>query len=203
MKKVMFAALAIVLASTASARVFAFGAKAGVDMPKAVVTGNYVGINDKLNVNGFHLGIMAEFRIPIVGIGVQPEVLYVHKKAQVLKFDANSVQTSATARGNYLEIPINLTWGINLFDIVRPFVIAAPTFSYSLSNIKIAEYADGTSINFKKKSNWGIAFGLGCDIWKFQIMAKFKKGLSDLAPEGGQYKENTVSISLGYRFFDI
>lgn len=194
----MLAVLAIALsASSVDARVFGFGVKAGVDMPK--VSGKDLGnINQDLNFGGFHAGILAQVNIPVIGLGIQPEVLYVNKNVSVLKFNAAGEPESATQKGHFVEVPLNITWGIDL-AVVRPFITVAPTFTYALSEVKLIK---GESVALSK-NNWGIGVGAGCDIFMFQIMAKYKWGLSDLAPSGlssGKYKENTLSISLGYIF---
>jgi hypothetical protein len=197
--------LAIVLsASSAEARIFGFGVKAGVDMPKVSVK-DLDAINQKLNFGGFHAGILAQLNLPI-GLGIQPEVLYVNKNVSVLRFNVAGTTESVTEKGHFVEVPLNITWGIVL--AVRPFITVAPTFSYALNEVKlIKDVPDSMPDDLKSaalsKTNWGIGLGAGCDIFMFQIMAKYKWGLSDLAPSGlssGKYKENTLSISLGYIF---
>ena len=125
-------------------------------------------------------------------------------------------------RTHSLEIPLNISWGINLHILdIRPFVLVAPTFTYAFNKMAVLSLdnnSTGLSIPTFKQTAWGIALGAGLDIWKLQVMLKWKWGISDILPDiptdvndaykllnnnkdfGSKLKENTFSISLGYIF---
>jgi hypothetical protein len=211
MKKVFLLLFAVALCTgVVQARIFGVGVKAGLEMPKASVSGMPDGFSTSLQFDGFHAGLFAELNIPVIGIGVQPEVLYVNKSMSVLDMTPALISSASgtppatiTKRGSFLEVPLNITWGLTLPG-VRPFVLVAPTFAYSLSKIEMVE---GTSVMLGNKT-WSLGLGLGLEVWKIQIMAKYKFGLTNLAadlPEsspykGSTYKDNGWSISLGYVF---
>ena len=192
MKKVMLiAAFVGVCASAAQAKILAFGVKAGLEMP-SIKTDNLVG-SAKEN-NGFHVGFLAQLNAPVIGIGVQPEVLYVRRGVNV---DEHGVKGKGVS---YLDIPVNLTWGVDL-KIVRPFLALTPYLSYALSDVRQVR---GTSLvpDIRKidNFNYGLGLGAGVEVFqKLQVMARYSWGLKNLI-DNGSYKTRGYTVSLGYLF---
>jgi len=192
MKKVILLVALVGVCATAQAKVFAYGVKAGVEMPSfnAKDPGSSA---DK--VNGGHVGGFAQINVPIVGIGVQPEVLYVYRGVNVL--DRQDVKNKGVS---YIDVPVNITWGIDL-KIVRPFLAVTPYASYALNNIKT--WVGDNSLGELKKVdnlNLGIGFGAGVELFKkLQVMGRYNYGLKKLTPDNS-YKMRGVSLSVGYIF---
>ncbi|MDR0419131.1 MAG: PorT family protein, partial [Prevotellaceae bacterium] len=118
MKKfILLMAAAVLLSMPAQAKLFGFGIKAGLEIPD-ISTEDVVG--SVKGYTGFHAGFLAQVNVPIIGLGIQPEVLYVNRG---LKY-ANDEQ-----RINNIDVPVNITWGIDL-KVVRPFIAVTPFVSY-------------------------------------------------------------------------
>ena len=141
------------------------------------------------NAIGWQAGILLQAKIPGIGLGVQPELLYTAKKADI-KIIQGSNETNSI---RYLEVPLNVLWSINLV-VVRPYLIGGPYFCYALkSEGSVFE----TQIN---KFDWGIGLGGGVEIWKLQLGARYSWGLQDVSKADFELKNNKFTLSLGILF---
>lgn len=187
MKKIIVAALAVLcFCNVASAKGFLI--KGGVEFPHYNVS-NLKDLNFK-EMTGWHAGIGYQTG-SFIGFSFQPEILFQHGG-----MDGNS---SEKIRYNNLELVGNVQWGIDLL-LLRPFIFAAPFVSYNLSDIK--------SILNLNKWDYGIGVGLGLDIWKLQLTAKYNWAFGGIVDwktykqEVGNIKANTgaLMLSLAYTF---
>ena len=79
-----------------------FGVKGGLNLSKASLSN--VGDNFKKdNFTGFFIGPMAEFTIPIVGLGVDASLLFAQRGIKVSDEDGD-----ITVKQNGIEIHVNL-----------------------------------------------------------------------------------------------
>lgn len=136
-----------------------FGFKAGMNFNSM----SDLEFNDlKQSVNrktGFHAGVLYQWDLP-AGFALQPELLYVQK--------GGSVSDKGDFTMHYLQLPVNLQWGLNLV-LFRPFVMVSPFLSYQISK-------DSNISGLKwdtEKLGYGIGLGAGLDLWKFQVSGKY------------------------------
>ncbi len=127
---------------------------------------------------GWHIGGMMNIGLPL-GLSVQPELSYSSKGAD-----------GATI--GYLEIPVDVQWGITL-PFVRPYVAVTPYISYKTNN----------SGNLTSLNSWdgGIGLGGGVDIWKLQVAVKYMWGLGkvvDATDQAPSFKNRNVMLSVGF-----
>jgi hypothetical protein len=201
MKKILLIAALVGMGAAAQAKMLAFGVKAGINTP--YFNTNFTNFESKSNL-GFHAGIFGQVNIPVIGLGIQPELLYLNQSVSVL----NETWQNEAKSASYLDIPINITWGIDV-KVVRPFVALTPYLRYSFSDIKMAAIAidptdpSGTPQIAQQKLNnfdYGIGLGAGIDLLsKIQLMGRYSWGLSNLVDDG-DYKVRTFTLSLGYIF---
>ncbi len=182
MKKLVAAIIIMVCwMSNADAQI-KFGIKGGVNFDNF----NY-SVDDftSENTTGWQAGALLQFKVPVIGLGVQPELLYSVKKADIDN-ETNSV--------SYFEVPLNIRWGFNLV-LVRPFIMGGPYFSYAVN-------LDGDAFKDKvKRFDWGIGLGGGVEIWKFQLALRYAWGLQNISDvDDFELKNNTFSLSLGFLF---
>ena len=142
------------------------------------------------NAVGWQAGILLQAKIPVIGLGVQPELLYTVNKANVEKIGGSSESNSI----HYFEVPLNVRLGLNLL-LIRPYLLGGPYFGYALKTEGSVFKSD---IN---KFDWGIGLGGGVEIWKLQLGARYSWGLQEVskAPDF-KMKNNTFSLSLGILF---
>ena len=110
MKKIFGAlmiAICIAMAMPAQAQIH-FGVKGGLNLSKASfsnVSENF----KKDNFTGFFIGPMAEFNIPIVGLGVDASLLFAQRGIKV-----SEGNDDITVKQNGIDIPVNLKYTIGL-----------------------------------------------------------------------------------------
>ena len=123
MKKLIAISAAILMAAllTTDADAKRFGIKAGVN-----VTDLNVENVESVGALGYQAGISWQFDLPL-GFAIQPDILY-HVKAT--KFD----QVESQLGFGYVEVPVNIQWGLRLADRkVRIFAQASPFVGYAVA----------------------------------------------------------------------
>ena len=168
-----------------------FGLKAGVntttDVFKNVSLTNDEGkgydiINNKAKV-GFLAGAYA--RVSILGFFVQPELYYAQSSTEITLQEIGTTTVSKEVNKlNTLNIPI--LFGTK-FGPLR--VNTGPIATIILSNTNIVDNVSGLDQDMDK-ANWGLQAGIGLDISKISLDARYETSISKL---GSAY--NTASGS--------
>lgn len=191
MKKIIGAlmiAVCIGMAIPAQAQIN-FGVKGGLNLSKASlsdVPGNF----KKDNFTGFFIGPMAEFNIPIVGLGVDASLLFAQRGIKV-----SEAGDEITIKQNGIDIPVNLKYNIGLGSLVGIYLAAGPDFYF--------DFEKKTGID-KKKAEVGINVGAGVKLLNhLQVGANYNIPLGDTADikgTEGSYKTKTWQVSVAYIF---
>lgn len=198
MKKALLLCCALLLMGTATlpAQV-RFGVKAGLSF------NDYTDLTKSESLQAawdaqtsFHAGLVLSAITPI-GFAFQPEILYARQGASL---NANGHKDYASYEFDYLQIPLNLQWGVSIYNF-RPFVQASPYLSYALrKSVDVGSLGiDLTNDDWDDVNRFDYGFGLGAgfDIWKLQFSAKYNWGfgkvmdMEDLTWD--QAKENIKS----------
>ena len=135
MKKIFGAlmiAICIAMAMPAQAQIH-FGVKGGLNLSKASfsnVSENF----KKDNFTGFFIGPMAEFNIPIVGLGVDASLLFAQRGIKV-----SEGNDDITVKQNGIDIPVNLKYTIGLGSLLGIYIAAGPDFFF---DFKKKDYVD-------------------------------------------------------------
>ena len=151
MKKIFGAlmiAVCIGMAMPAQAQIH-FGVKGGLNLSKASfsnVSENF----KKDNFTGFFIGPMAEFNIPIVGLGVDAALLFAQRGIKVSEGNEDY-----TVKQNGIDIPVNLKYTIGLGSLAGIYFAAGPDFYFDFAGNKTIE---GVKTD-KKKAEVGINVG--------------------------------------------
>ena len=191
MKKIFGAlmiAVCIGMAMPAQAQLH-FGVKGGLNLSKASfsdVKENF----KKDNFTGFFIGPMAEFNIPVVGLGVDASLLFAQRGIKI-----SDGGEEATVKQNGLDIPVNLKYNIGLGSLVGLYVAAGPDFYF--------DFEKKTGID-KKKAEVGINVGAGLKLLNhLQVGANYNIPLGKTASFEdieGSYKTKTWQVSVAYIF---
>lgn len=151
---------------------------------------SFTGISDisKGLTTGYHAGITYKFHLP-VGFAIQPSLLYHMKSSSV---DA-AIQSGSKLDMNvgYLELPVSLQWGPDLL-LFRPFVDVTPFVGYAVNNdFKGYSSISDTGRNWKNswdgvnRLEYGLGLGLGLEIWKIQMVARYNWNFGPLFDQAG------------------
>lgn len=173
MKKTIFCVAlvaALFLTIPANAQ-FKIGPKVGVNISTLSLGGDLSKNFKSSNVSSFTGGVMAEFMVPIIGVGIDASVMYTRKGS-----DLKEITTESTAKQHtdYVEIPINLKYKFSLpvvGSFMSPFVYAGPSFAFRVGD----NFAD----QYKNKSfETAINVGIGLEFFShLQIAGQYGWGL--------------------------
>lgn len=166
-----------------------FGVKGGLNLSKASLSdipGNF----KKDNFTGFFIGPMAEFNIPVVGLGVDASLLFAQRGVKV-----TGEGEDITIKQNGVDIPVNLKYTFGLGSTAGIYLAAGPDFYF--------DFEKKSGID-KKKAEVGINVGAGLKLLNhLQVGANYNIPLGDTADiEGtaGSYKTKTWQVSVAYIF---
>lgn len=189
MKKILLVTTIILLTTcySASSQV-RFGVKGGVNF-SSIDDVNLKNLNATLsNRTGFQFGMALKAQIPLLGIGIQPELLYTSKSAHITQEQEYDVNL------HYFEIPINIQFGLDLI-LLRPYLMVSPYFGYTINN-KFKVNGTKQSIDWENLNRWssGIGVGAGLDIWRLQISAKYNWSFGDMVKDKDSAKSAIEDI---------
>ena len=135
---------------------------------------------------------------------LQPEMLFVMKGVNL---DLANNAGDATAKVNYLELPLFMRFNQRLNDTLRGFVMAGPAFSIKVGTGGTLDGVSGTS-DFDidpaiGSRDFGLAFAGGLEWQKFLVEARYVLGLTDIATDiyvhADDLTNRSFSIMVGLR----
>lgn len=185
-------ALGMVAVPAAQAQ-FRFGAKVGLNVNKLHFNKE---ITNSDNRAGFTGGVMMEFTAPIIGVGMDLSAMYVRRNSQFM----DQYKNVENVHNDYIDIPLNLKWKINIpliNNVFRPFLTTGPSFAFLTSKKSFDNFR-----NRKCDVAWN--FGFGAELLKHvQIGASYGLGLNK-ATGNSQYdiegKNRYWTVTAAYLF---
>ena len=194
MKKIfsafVIAVCCMFMAMPAQAQLLKWGVKGGVNMTKIDWDGGYKGNKD--NSTGFFIGPMAEFNIPIVGLGVDASLLFAQRGIKV-----SEGNDDITVKQNGIDIPVNLKYTIGLGSLLGIYIAAGPDFFF---DFKKKDYVD------RKKAQVALNLGAGVKLLKhLQVGVTYQLPMGDSftwknAGDAIGAKNKTWQVSAAYLF---
>jgi hypothetical protein len=181
MRKILLILVAFMFVGSIHAQL-RFGVKAGVNFSEFNTKEQIL----KDNGTAWQVGLVSQFKIPLIGLGVQPELLYSVNKGED---NDNSI--------GYFTVPINLRWQPLPIPLIKPVILVGPYFGYAINFKGFNNIRD--DIN---RVDWGIGLGGGVEIWKFQIEGRYNWGLQNIAKKANilNLKNNVFTLSATYFF---
>lgn len=192
MKKLITIVLALLVVSAASFGQTKFGVKAGLNFNTLTDVTQAGSTNAAWDAQtGYHFGLAVQMKVPFLGLAIQPELLYNAIRTipdPSLTYGGpkptingefmsqNAVELSNEIRMDYITLPINFQFGIDLV-LLRPFVVVSPYIQYAIQTGVVIEDQPIEDIN---RFDYGVGLGVGLDLWKLQIMGKYNWGLGKL-----------------------
>ncbi len=178
----------LAMATPAQAQLLKWGLKGGLNMSKL----DFKNGPTSDNTTGFFIGPMAEFTVPVIGLGIDGALMYSQRGEDEWKQQG-------------IEIPVNLKYTIGLGSMLGVYVAAGPDFFFNFKDTKWEGFDT-------KATQVGLNIGAGVKlIQHLQIGVNYQIPLSDsfswkgvgeaLGDEiGGNGKTKTWQISLAYLF---
>lgn len=155
-----------------------FGVKAGLNINKLHLSNVEENLSDD-NKCGFTAGVMTEFQVPIIGIGIDGSLMYTRMNSNV-----EEEGDVLTKNKNFFEIPINLKYKIGLpivGSIITPYIATGPSFAFKLDKNKKSADPDYEYLETKGcQVVWNV--GLGVELVKhLQIQGQYGFGINNIA----------------------
>ncbi len=191
--------------SKTETQVARFGIKGGINFSNLYVNN----VQNQYVKTGGQIGLFA--KLPIAkGLSVLPELLYTNKGASVAY--GNNLAGSGEYRFNlnYLEMPLLLA-----LNITPAFSVHAGGYAAYLTSANVKDVKSDGSINSVtileagdfNRMDYGLAIGLGVDIKKFTVGARYSYGLQDIGKAGTlagdltqNAKNSVATLYLGFYF---
>ena len=159
--------LAIIVTSIATAMPAQAGFRIG---PRLGVSVNSIHFSKETfatdNRSGFTGGLQAEITLPL-GFAVDGSVLYVHRTVTVDDYEKGL---------NYIDVPLNLKWNLNLpaiSSIISPYIFTGPDFSFLANKKGVQEAWESKKVDV----SWNI--GVGLQLFKhLQVGASYGIGMT-------------------------
>jgi len=197
MKKILFTFALLMITLAGHSQNFSFGPKFGLSSTKIKLEdGNFSTGDGEL---GYHVGIFTRFGA--AGFYLQPELLFTQTSGTFSYNDPNSSSTSEfEANFNRLDIPIMM--GFKMFKFFR--IQAGPIASINI-NSELKNSADVVQDVDYKQATIGYQAGLGLDIGKLIIDAKYESSLGNVTENVAGFQTdqrvNQWILSVGFKLF--
>ena len=178
-----------------------FGIKGGLNF-NSLEDINLKGVKDFDigNSTGFNVGILYKTKIPLIGLTIQPELIYSQTNSSINTWLEGGSNLNGDLKLGTLMLPVGLQWGIDLM-LFRPFIQAVPYIGYTVNTQNKI-----TNLNWNvDKFKYGVGLGAGLDIWKLQISGRYNWDLGDVAEfewkgvdtfKGGKNKGFELSLAI-------
>ncbi len=190
MKKLIIILLAVMAFNLANAQFLRFGFKAGVsstnvkfDDIKNIESSDGLkeyAIKQGDSKMGFHAGLYG--RIQLLGLFVQPELLFTHSQGEVVLADVTASQMyTETQKFNKIDIPVIVGWKFGPARLgIGPVASFMLSESDGLKDKLSSISAEATDNNFRK-ATFGYQVGVGLDILKkITLDVRYEGNLSKL-----------------------
>ena len=204
LKSFLFIA-AMLVAVSASAQL-SFGVKAGLNLSN--ISGDGESLDSKI---GFKIGPTVEFAIA-PNMAIQSGLLLSSKGAKTSESYSESgidVDADITINANYLELPICFAYKYPIAPDTKIYVNAGPYLAYGLfgkTTAKISamglsaeEDEDTLGDDGFENFDFGLTFGIGAEVTKFNFGLNYDLGLSEVIKDS-KIKNTNFWISVGYNF---
>ncbi|WP_297219898.1 porin family protein [uncultured Prevotella sp.] len=174
MKRIISSAAIVIvmMLSAASAQAqIKFGLKGGLNVTDMSLSKEVFNAD---NQAGFFIGPTVKFSLPLIGLGIDAAALYDQRQAKV-KGEVGYEQITIEERSldsKYINIPINLRYGIGLGSVASLNFFAGPQFGFNVGK-KHQELVDDATWNLKS-SAFSINVGAGVTIAShFELSANY------------------------------
>lgn len=181
-KRIVAVVIACVAIAVPASAQFAFGVKAGINVEDMSFDKNI--LEDAYdNHTGWTVGVMADFTLPVLGLGVDASLMYANRKSAL-----------ADKNLSFIDIPINLKWKINIpvvAKIVKPYIATGPSFAFLANKDAIVDAWEHQTVDV----DWNL--GIGVELFShLQIGASYGWGLTNTFKLADKYAGTEIGAGL-------
>lgn len=181
-KRIVAVVIACVAIAVPASAQFTFGVKAGINVEDMSFDKNI--LEDAYdNHTGWTVGVMADFTLPVLGLGVDASLMYANRKSAL-----------ADKNLSFIDIPINLKWKINVpvvAKIVKPYIFTGPSFAFLANKDAIVDAWEHQTVDV----DWNL--GIGVELFShLQIGASYGWGLTNTFKLADKYAGTEIGAGL-------
>lgn len=129
------------------------------------------------NRAGFTGGAMLEFTAPLLGVGFDASVMYMHRSNTLPKEVTDITENKVNTSRDYIDIPLNVKWKISIpvvSKILKPYIATGPSFAFRVSKNDFKEFVN------QQKCDISWNFGFGVEVLSHvQVGASYGMGLNN------------------------
>ena len=160
MKKLLaILGFAAIVCMPASAQ-FSWGIRGGLNLvSNDLKSVNGESVTNKDNYTGFFVGPMAEFQIPVIGLGLDASILYSQKGLQIAEGED---------LGDHRIIEkVYLKYTFGLGNMIGVFAQAGPQFDYKIGDLSSGELQSGSAVKefILNQNTWSFNVGAGVKLF--------------------------------------
>ena len=209
MKKVLsFIVLAVSLffANPAQAQI-KLGVKGGLNVSNLKLDDDMWRADNKA---GFFIGPMVKVTVPVTGLSFDVAALYDQKEAKMHWGDdvvGGDLSQATTIKQQYIDIPVNVRYGVGLGSLANVFVFAGPQWGINVGDKNFKW--DARKSYSLRKATFSVNVGAGVTLFKhlqgsvnYNIECN-KSGKMDTERTNHKWvkgRNNTWQIAIGYWF---
>lgn len=194
----LLALLSVVFINTASAQLFRYGIKGGLDVASPKVSTDVFEVKNRV---GFRIGGVLELKVPLTGFGVESGIYYGNRGFDVK--DSNGV-SGDISNMNYVSVPILLKQRFSLLGVAGIYISGGVFGNARISGGELTI----NDVEYKpKKMQTGVDFGAGVSLLShLDLGVNYRYRFGDaydydsLDKNFKKIGRNTWTISLGYLF---
>lgn len=210
MKKLLLMATLCCIGTFATAQSITTGLKAGLNLGTArVKEARQDWQNDGLSA-GVHAGVFTRIKLGL--LYVQPEAYYTFTQAKLNNESTMENMETLALDFHRLDVPVLLGYKVALFRVnAGPFATVLLNTTAESNNPNYREAIEAGAQDLYNRAAWGWQAGIGFDLLKFTIDARYETTVGDLSdhdfgstnplsylPRGQQQQQ--FILSLGYKF---
>jgi hypothetical protein len=206
MKKIILLVAAVALTLSSCSQELEFGLKAGLSADN-IKLNNTNGLTTSVEGNNtFNFGAYGRFKVMVIGLFVQPEIIF-NKRASNITLTDNGKSYTFSHSANYIDVPVLV--GFKMLKLFR--IYGGPNFQFMTkqnTDINSLNNADFQKVDLKKNTT-GVQLGVGLDLLKFRVDAKYDFNAGSMG-SAFSYKDTAptitngmITLQVGFKLFGI
>ncbi len=181
-----------------------FGVKAGMNFDNLKLhdleefKDNFTDVDNR---TGWTAGLMTEFEVPLVGFCVDASLMYTRmensfKIPYLEPGDQQATTVTTNAGRNFIEIPINVKWKLQIpviAKIVKPYILTGPDFAFKLGKNPYSSVVKAKTCQVA----WNV--GVGVELFQhLQVTGQYGFGINKVAEDVLNINTSDLKVKNNY-----